>query len=238
MTVYGGPRPTPPAPRPDKVLLAALGFLALALVAGIVFAAQAFTAGSPNGTSAAERQERQAPGGRPGTQPAGPPSAPPSSAAAASSPPPSPTPAAPAVLAARPTLLRPDHSGLCLQANDGNGGNATQQPCDGNNQTMLWIPQAMNGSQDTFEFVNAADNRCLDVNGSSKDNGAQIVQWDCHGGPNQLWQLVRDGDGYRFVSLNSGRCMGIDWGNTAPGSVARQWDCDGSTNQRWQFQQM
>jgi hypothetical protein len=131
--------------------------------------------------------------------------------------------------------MRAGHSGLCLQVNDGNGAGATQQPCDGNNPTMLWVPQAMNGSQDTFSFVNAADNRCLDVNGASKDNGAQIVQWDCHGGANQLWRAVRDGDGYRLVSLNSGRCVGIDSGNPAPGAVGRQWDCDGSPNQRWQL---
>ncbi|MFG2041463.1 RICIN domain-containing protein [Dactylosporangium sp. NPDC048998] len=233
MTVYGGPRPTPPAPKPDKVLLAASGFLVLALVAGIVFGVQAFMSDSPNGTSAAEQAEQRSDAP---SQPA--PSDAPSSAPPPPSPTLSPTPPKAALLAAKPTLMRPDHSGLCLQANPGDGGNASQQPCDGNNRTMLWVPQAMNGSQDTFEFINAADNRCLDVNGASKDNGAELVIWDCHGGANQLWRPVRDGDGYRLVSLNSGRCIGIDSGNPAPGAVARQWDCDGSTNQRWQFQQL
>jgi hypothetical protein len=232
MTVYGGPRPEPPAPKPDKVLLGAFGFLVLALIVGIVFGVQAFVSDSPGGTSAADRT---AAGGN-AVSSATPPSAPPS---AAPSPSPSPSPsrsAKTALLAARPTLLRPGHSGLCLQANQGNGGNATQQPCDGNNATMRWVPQAANGTQDTFVFVNAGDNRCLDVNGAAKDNGAQLLVWDCHGGPNQLWRLIPDGSGHRVVSLNSGRCMGIDSGNTAPGTVARQWDCDGSTNQRWQFQ--
>ncbi|GAA4252684.1 RICIN domain-containing protein [Dactylosporangium darangshiense] len=233
MTVYGGPRPTPPAPKPDKVLLAALGFTVLAVIVGVILGVQAFTSNSPKGTSAAEREASVA---DPASE--APPSAAPSSAPAPPSPSPSPTQAKPALLAAKPTLMRPDHSGLCMQANAGNGGNASQQACDGNNATMLWVPRAMNNTQDTFEFINAADNRCMDVNGASKDNGAQIVIWDCHGQANQLWKLVRDGDGYRFVSLNSGRCIGIDAGNPAPGAVARQWDCDGSTNQRWQFQQL
>ncbi|WP_432837297.1 RICIN domain-containing protein [Dactylosporangium sp. CA-092794] len=236
MTVYGGPRPTPPAPKPDRVLLAAAGFLVLAVVVGIVFGVQAFTSDASKATSA--------PAGPPPSAAApsdGPPSVAPSSAAP---PPPSPTPsptptqATAALLAARPTLMRPDHSGLCLQANPGNGGNANQVPCDGNNATMLWVPQLITGTQDVFRFVNAADNRCLDVNGASKDNGAQILIWDCNGGANQVWRLVRDGDGYRLLSLNSNKCIGIDNGNPAPGAVARQWDCDGSTNQRWQFQQL
>jgi hypothetical protein len=234
MTVYGGPRPTPPAPKPDKVLLAAIGFTVLAVIVGVILGVQAFTSGKPSGLSAAEQEQQSG-----NVASAAPPSAAaPSSAAPPPSPSASPTKAKPAILAAKPTLMRPDHSGLCMQANAGNGGAASQQACDQNNATMLWVPQAMNNTQDTFEWVNAADNRCLDVNGASKDNGAQLVLWDCHGGANQLWKMVRDGDGFRFVSLNSGRCIGIDAGNPAPGAVARQWDCDGSTNQRWQFQQL
>ncbi|GAA2349429.1 RICIN domain-containing protein [Dactylosporangium salmoneum] len=231
MTVYGGPRPTPPAPKPDKLLFGAFGFLVVAVIAGIVFAVQAFRSQPPQATGAA---------GQPGpASNAASPAAPPPAASSAAPPPSptaSPTPAKAALLAAKPTLMRPDHSGLCMQANQGNGGNASQQQCDGNNTTMVWVPRAMNDTQDTFEFVNAADNRCLDVNGGSKDNGAQILIWDCHGGPNQLWKLVRNGDGYQLVSLNSGRCIGIDSGNPSPGAAARQWDCDNSTNQRWQFQ--
>ena len=30
----------------------------------------------------------------------------------------------------------------------------------------------------------------LDVTGGSHDNGAPIIQWDSHGGNNQLWQIV------------------------------------------------
>src|SRR5262249_32675980 len=163
----------------------------LALIVGIVFGVQAFTSDSPKpGPAAAPPEQTGAP-----AQPARS-SAPPSSPAAPSSPTPPPTPTKPALVPARPSLLRASHSGLCMQATEGNGRTATQMPCDGNNPTELWVPQAINASQDTFTFVNAKDNRCLDVNGGSKDNGAQIVQWDCHGGPNQQWRLIRDADGF------------------------------------------
>ena len=231
MTVYGGPRSTPPGPEPDPVLLGALGFLVVAIVVGVVFGVQAFTSDSPQGTGNNALPQTSAPPATTQSSAAAPPSP-------SASPTPSPTPSRPpALVQAKPSLLRASHSGLCMQANEGNGASAVQQPCDGNNPTELWVPQAANGSQDTFMFVNAKANLCLDVNGGSKDNGAQIVQWACHNGPNQLWRLQPDGDGFRFLSVNSGRCIGVDAGSPNPGAAARQWDCDGSPNQRWQIPQ-
>lgn len=218
MTVYGGPRPTPPRPKLDPVLLTAFGFLVVAVIAGIVFAVQ----GSGGGGHVSRAEQATAAPAQPVQQS-------PTATSAAPSPSPSPTQGA---IPTGPAALRAGHSQLCLQANEGNGGNATQVPCD-RNPTQLWVPHA--AGPDTYTFVNAKDNRCLDVNGGSRDNGAQVLQWDCHGGPNQQWQLRRDGDGYNIVSVNSGKCIGIDSGNPAAGTPARQWDCDGSANQRWQF---
>ncbi|MFF5229407.1 RICIN domain-containing protein [Dactylosporangium sp. NPDC000521] len=240
MTVYGGPRPTspatpggpggsggPPRVKPDPLLFGAFGFLVVAVVVGLVLAFQGGGSGSGQ-PSAAERATgapaEQAPSQAAPTSAAPPP---PSSAAPSSAPP-------QALIPAKPTLLRASHSSLCMQAQEGNGGVATQMPCD-NNPTQVWMPQSVGGSRDVFAFVNTKDNRCLDVNGGSKDNGAQILQWDCHGGPNQQWRLQRDGDGFRFVSMNSGRCIGVDSGSPAPGAAVRQWDCDNSANQRWQL---
>ncbi|MDG6101355.1 RICIN domain-containing protein [Dactylosporangium aurantiacum] len=241
MTVYGGPRPTPPgapagappgAPRgawpritQDPLLFGAFAFLVVAVIAGLIFAFQG--GGDGEGGPSLAEQQTAAPAGPPPSQAGSSAPAPPPSSAAASTAPPQ------GLLPAKPTLLRASHSGLCLQAAEGNGGAATQMPCD-NNPTQVWMPQAVAGTQDVYAFVNTKDNRCLDVNGASKDNGAQVLQWDCHGGPNQQWRLQRDGDGFRFVSLNSGRCIGVDSGSPAPGAAARQWDCDNSANQRWQ----
>lgn len=240
MTVYGGPRPTspgqpagphghgsPPRIKPDPLLFGAFGFLVVAVIAGLILALQG-GGGSTGQPSAAERVSG-APADQPSTQaaPSSPPPPPPSSAA------PSPTPAQ-GLIPAKPTVLRASHSNLCMQAAEGNGGIATQMPCD-NNPTQIWMPQAVAGTQDVYAFVNTKDNRCLDVNGASKDNGAQVLQWDCHNGPNQQWRLQRDGDGFRFISLNSGRCIGVDSGSPNPGAAARQWDCDNSPNQRWKL---
>ena len=235
MTVYGGPRPNspvapggsggPPRIKPDPLLFGAFGFFVVAVVIGLVLALQG---GSGGGEPSAAERLTGAPAAQATSQAATSAPAPPPSSAA-----PSPTPPQ-ALIPVKPTLLRASHSGLCMQATEGNGGFATQMPCD-NNPTQVWMPQAVAGTQDVFAFVNTKDNRCLDVNGGSKDNGAQVLQWDCHGGPNQQWRLQRDGDGFRLVSLNSGRCIGVDSGSPAPGAAARQWDCDNSANQRWQL---
>ncbi|MEU7874138.1 RICIN domain-containing protein [Dactylosporangium sp. NPDC049140] len=232
MTVYGGPRPSLPGPRPDKLLLGAAGVAVLAIIAGIVFAVQAFMSDDPQSTSAQQAPpsvgaESSAPAAAPPSSPAPPPSPTPS---------PSPPPKKAALLAAKPSLMRPDHSGLCLQANGGNGGNTTQQGCDGNNPTELWVPQAIGDSQDTFQFVNAADNRCLSVANNAKDNFAQVWLWDCHADIGQLWKLVPDNGAYRLLNPNSNRCLTIESGNPAPGAVARIFDCNGQPDERYRFQ--
>ncbi|WP_433048037.1 RICIN domain-containing protein [Dactylosporangium sp. CS-033363] len=233
MTVYGGPRPSLPAPKPDKLLIGAAAFAVLAVVAGIIFGVQAFMSSDSGSTSAP-----QAPAGSAPASSAPPAAPPPTSAAASASPTPSPTPPAKKapILAAKPTLIRPAHSGLCLQANGGNGGNATQQGCDGNNPTEMWVPQQIGDAGDTFQFVNAADNRCLSVSNNSKDQGAQVWLWDCHADTGQLFKLVPDNGGYRMYNANSNRCTSIQAGNPAPGTIMVIWDCNGAADERWGFQ--
>ncbi|GAA3451681.1 RICIN domain-containing protein [Dactylosporangium matsuzakiense] len=231
MTVYGGPRPELPAPKPDRLLLGAAGAALLAVIAGVVFAVQAFMSDDPRTTAAPPVEQSSA-----APASAAPPP-PPTSAAPSPSPTPSPTPTRkPAILAAKPSLIHPAHSGLCLQANAGNGGNATQQGCDGNNATELWVPQAMGDSTEIFQFVNAADNRCLSVSNNSSDNGAQVWIWDCHADTGQLWKLVGDNGGYRLLNPNSNKCASISGGNPAPGTIMVIWDCNGAADQRWSFQ--
>ena len=38
-------------------------------------------------------------------------------------------------------------------------------------------------------LVASHSSSCLDVNGGSLDDGASIIQWQCHGGDNQQWRL-------------------------------------------------
>ena len=76
-----------------------------------------------------------------------------------------------------------------------------------------------------------APNLCLDVINASKDTGAEIMMWGCHGGDNQRWVL----DGKNIVSVNSGKCLNVWENRTNAGAVVKQYHCDGGRNSRWSY---
>jgi len=41
----------------------------------------------------------------------------------------------------------------------------------------------------THQLIAKHSGKCLDVSGFSQASGTNIIQQDCHGGPNQLWML-------------------------------------------------
>jgi hypothetical protein len=40
-----------------------------------------------------------------------------------------------------------------------------------------------------YAVINGYSNKCLDIRGPSEANGTPVHQWDCHGGPSQVWRL-------------------------------------------------
>jgi hypothetical protein len=99
------------------------------------------------------------------------------------------------------------------------------------------------------EIVARHSGKCLDVYGWSLADGGPVVQWDCHGGNNQLWLLrimVNPGVcppfgcatvGTKFVSVHSGKCIDAANGSfpNPPGQWARlqQWGCANTTGDPW-----
>ncbi|GHB80720.1 hypothetical protein GCM10010347_59270 [Streptomyces cirratus] len=132
-----------------------------------------------------------------------------------------------------------------------------------NGQAIVLWPQNSAAKNQQFDFVDAGGGRgykivarhsgkCLDVAGWSKSDGAQVFQWDCHGGANQLWEFVDIGDpkscppsggcpentvGYLIVSKHSGKCL--DAGNAdfpsppRQGAGLQQWACARDTGDPW-----
>ena len=88
----------------------------------------------------------------------------------------------------------------------------------------------------TYEIIAKHSGKCLDVAGVATHNGANIYQWDCHGGPNQRWTLTDKGGGYYTVAArHSNRCMDVEGVNNGNGTNISQYDCHGGPNQLWQF---
>jgi dipeptidyl aminopeptidase/acylaminoacyl peptidase len=86
-------------------------------------------------------------------------------------------------------------------------------------------------------LVASHSQKCLDVNGGSLNDGASIIQWQCHGGANQQWRLEVAGDGYsRIVSRASGKCLDVNGGSPDDGASIIQWQCHGGANQQWRLE--
>ncbi|WP_169945445.1 lectin [Microbispora sp. H11081] len=73
--------------------------------------------------------------------------------------------------------------------------------------------------------------RCLDVNGASQTNGAQVLIWDCNGQNNQQWTSTSAGE----LRVYGNKCLDVNGGGTADGSSVIIWDCNGQNNQKWRF---
>ena len=81
-------------------------------------------------------------------------------------------------------------------------------------------------------------NKCLDVSGSLTQDGTPIIQWQCHGGDNQIWRIepVDDGHNSRLVSRHSGKCLDVSGASTENGAPIIQWPCHGGANQQWELE--
>jgi N-acetylmuramoyl-L-alanine amidase len=93
-------------------------------------------------------------------------------------------------------------------------------------------------SGQTYEIIAKHSGKCLDVEGARQDNGANVQQWACGGGPNQRWRLVDAGGGYyKIIAVHSGKCLDVTGASHDNGANIIQWDCHGGDNQLWRLEQ-
>ncbi|MDH6221778.1 non-reducing end alpha-L-arabinofuranosidase family hydrolase [Streptomyces pseudovenezuelae] len=71
--------------------------------------------------------------------------------------------------------------------------------------------------------------RCLDVEGFSQTDGANVQIWDCHGGINQQWTLTDSNQ----LTVYGNKCLDARGGGTTSGTPVQIWTCNGSDNQQW-----
>ncbi|WP_405087891.1 glycoside hydrolase family 27 protein [Microbispora sp. NBC_01389] len=76
-----------------------------------------------------------------------------------------------------------------------------------------------------------ASGRCLDVNGASQSNGAQVLIWDCNGQNNQKWASTSASE----LRVYGNKCLDVNNAGTADGSSVIIWDCNGQNNQKWRL---
>ena len=88
----------------------------------------------------------------------------------------------------------------------------------------------------TVHIVSKNSGKCLDVAGAGTHDGANVQQYDCHGGANQLWTLTDKGNGYYLITAkNSGKCLDVAGVATHNGANVQQYDCHSGANQLWKL---
>ena len=79
--------------------------------------------------------------------------------------------------------------------------------------------------------------KCLDVSGESTEDGASVIQWQCHSGANQQWRVEAVTGGHRLVARHSGKCLDVTGWSLDDGASIIQWQCHGGANQTWLVRQ-
>ena len=126
-------------------------------------------------------------------------------------------------------ILRVKHSGLSLSPS----GNSSQ-PGASIRQVRV--------NPDRFRFelvgtshyriVNVRNGLVMDVQGSSNDSGADVIQATRGSSDSQLFEITnRIGKEYEIKNLNSGYCLDLFNGNRDDGGNVIQWFCTGNSNQ-------
>ncbi len=77
-------------------------------------------------------------------------------------------------------------------------------------------------------LVSKMSGMCMDIYGNNTANGTPIVEYPCHAGLNQKWNII----GKRITSfMNGNKCLTVDSSNNKTIVIG---DCSGdSPNQRW-----
>ena len=77
------------------------------------------------------------------------------------------------------------------------------------NQKVLLASRCQNTSNQKFVYHQnksiTVQGKCLDVSGANKNDGAQVIAYQCNNQANQKWFF----DGYRIRSQDSGKCLDI-----------------------------
>ncbi|WP_442575402.1 RICIN domain-containing protein [Microbacterium sp. F51-2R] len=86
------------------------------------------------------------------------------------------------------------------------------------------------------EIRNEHSGLCLDDYAFDTNPGAEVRQWSCHKGTNQLWEVRDLGNGFAEIKNRyTGLCLDdFNW-NAMPGAEVRQWTCNGYPVQQWRI---
>ena len=85
-------------------------------------------------------------------------------------------------------------------------------------------------------IVSRLSGKCLDVEGRSNRDAANVQQWSCSGGSNQRWDVIDLGRGqFSIISQGSNKALTVS-GRSGDGANVEQFRWNGGDNQRWRVE--
>jgi len=97
------------------------------------------------------------------------------------------------------------HSKLCLDIVRGSKRNRRDlifKPCHFKNHQRFFLEDLSSGRLHTLESRHSG--KCIDVYDNDENEGARIIQFRCHKGDNQLWELLENGlESEKFLSFSA-----------------------------------
>ena len=82
--------------------------------------------------------------------------------------------------------------------------------------------------------IRVFSNQCLDVPYGNAYDGAEIKTYNCHGGRNQRWDLMANGE--IRTRLSTTKCIDVPYSNPDNGRRVTLYTCHGGNNQKWNHQ--
>ncbi len=121
-----------------------------------------------------------------------------------------------------------------IQASDGAFYGAAPTGGPGGDGVIFRVRLATSPPDQYVEIVSRNSGQCLDVSRASTDAAAPVIQWTCHGGPNQQWRLEPAGGGaFRIIARHSGQVLDVYGGLVDDVTPIIQWPVHGGDNQAW-----
>ncbi len=114
------------------------------------------------------------------------------------------------------------------------GSGANHQPEDNEEDNQTSTPKPNNKISEGTYLIKTESGKCLSVLRGRKNNGADIVQWNCHKAKNQRWdfkQLTKNT--FQLQAKHSKKCMAIAGNSLKDGANIHQWTCRKGINQSW-----
>ena len=87
-----------------------------------------------------------------------------------------------------------------------------------------------------YRISSRSSGKCLDAERGSRIAGTRVQEWDCHGGLNQRFRLIRLGAAWVVRVMHSDLCLTVDRPRAGAGQGRLiQADCSGAVEQFFTF---